>query len=147
MTTTASRPIQEYSDLEYMLLGDLRELLEQPLDDAENRRWLIAILDELTKTLQCEFSLEEDGDGYMSEVLEVWPNWSGQVDRLLREHDSLCSQLKRLRYRLAEALPLNEAAESLGDQLRDWMATLIAHHRHENRLVQDAFLFDFGEGD
>lgn len=146
MTITAPRPIQDYSDLEYLLLCDLRELLEQPLNDDENRRWLVAVLDELLKTLQSEFCLEEDG-GYMTEVLDIWPNWSGQVDRLLGEHEKLCSQLKRLRYRLAEALPLKEVAESLRYQLRDWMTTLTAHHRHENRLIQEAFVFDVGAGD
>lgn len=146
MTITAPRRIQEYSDLEYLLLGDLRELLEQPLNDDEDRRWLVAVLDELLETLECEFCLEEDG-GYMTDVLDIWPNWSGQVDRLFSEHETLCSQLKRLRYRLAEALPLKEVAESLRHQLRDWMTTLTAHHRHENRLIQEAFVFDVGTGD
>ena len=146
MTITAPRPIQEYSELEYLLLGDLREMLEQPLNDDEDRRWLVAVLDELLETLECEFCLEEDG-GYMTEVLDIWPNWSGQIDRLFSEHKTLCSQLKRLRYRLAEALPLKEVAESLRSQLRDWMATLTAHHRHEHRLIQEAFAFDVGAGD
>ena len=146
MTTTAPRPIQEYSELEYLLLGDLRELLEQPLNDDENRRWLVAVLDELLETLECEFRLEEDG-GYMTEVMDIRPNWSGRVDRLLGEHETLCSQLKRLRYRLAEALPLCEVAGSLRSQLRSWMTSLTAHHRHEKRLLQTVFISDLGAGD
>lgn len=47
MTTTGPRPIQEYSDLEYLKLCDMRDLLEQSLNDDENRDWLVAVLDEL----------------------------------------------------------------------------------------------------
>ena len=146
MTTTASRPLEEYTQLEYLLLGDLRELLDEPLDDDETRRWLTAVVDELLETLQCEFRLQE-ADGYMTEVLEICPNWSGQVDRLRSEHDTLYSRLRQLRYRLSEALPLTEVADRLRHQLRDWMTTFTAHRRHETRLLQSAFNLDFGVGD
>ena len=29
-------------------------------------------------------------------------------------------------------------------ELRDWMNSLVAHHRDENRLVQDAFAVEIG---
>ena len=146
MSTIASRSLEDSLQLEYLLLGDLRELLEEPLEDDETRRWLSAVVGQLLETLQCEFRLQ-DADGYMSEVLEVWPNWSGHVDRLRSEHHTLCSRLGQLRYRLSEALPLAEVAELLRHQLRDWMATFTAHRRHETRLVQYAFNFDSGAGD
>src|SRR5579872_2956860 len=59
--------LDHYSSLEYILLGDLRDLLEEPVDD-ESRKWLLAVLDTLLDTLPREFDLEDE-DGYMSEVL------------------------------------------------------------------------------
>jgi hypothetical protein len=146
MSTSASRSLEACLQLEYLLIGDLRELLEEPLEDDESRRWLSTIVVQLLETLHCEFRLK-DAEGYMSEVLEVWPNWSGHVDRLCSEQRTLCARLGQLRYRLSEALPLEEVTESLQQQLCDWMATFAAHRRHETRLVQNAFNCDPGAGD
>ena len=146
MSTVVSRSLEDCLQLEYLLLGDLRELLEETLEDDETRRWLSAVVEHLLETLQREFRLQ-DADGYMSEVLKIWPNWSGHVDRLCSEHHTLCSRLGQLRYRLSEALPLTDAAESLRYQLHDWMTTFTAYRRHETRLVQNAFNFDSGAAD
>src|SRR5262245_36103537 len=73
-----SRPVPEcdsyarYSVLEYLLLGDLRDLLEEP-PDTETRRWLLAVLEELLNLLPNEFEFEDQG-GYLSEVREQFPN-------------------------------------------------------------------------
>jgi hypothetical protein len=98
MESHEARLLEQYSSLEYILLGDLRDVLDET-PDAESRRWLIAVLDALLDTLPREFDLE-DTDGYMSEVLERYPSWNKQVDRLHREHDVLFTKLKELRGRL-----------------------------------------------
>src|SRR5882724_7956569 len=90
-----ARLLEQYSSLEYILLGDLRDILEEPPDD-ESRKWLLAVLDTLLETLPREFVLEDE-DGYMAEVLERYPSWSAQVDRLHRDHDLLFLKLKELR--------------------------------------------------
>ncbi len=146
MMTVTNRPLHDYAELEYLLLGDLSELLQQSLNDSENRRWIVAVVDVLLETLDCTLQLEDD-EGYMCEVLDVCPNWSAQVERLLAEQNTLHSRLKQLRYRMSESLPLSQVAELLRTQLRDWMATFAAHRRHERRLLQDAFTLDFGCGD
>jgi len=65
--------LEDYAAMEYILLSDLRDLLEEPADDM-TRKWLRAVLDALLKTLPWELELQDAG-GYLSEVLEQYPNW------------------------------------------------------------------------
>jgi len=140
-----ARLLEHYSSFEFILLGDLRDVLEER-PDAESRRWLIAVLDALLETLPREFDLEEV-DGYMSEVLERYPSWTNQVERLHREHDTLFSKLKELRRRVeCEAWATPFSTEVCRD-IRDWTLMVIAHHRGEKRLMQTAMNFEVGCGD
>jgi hypothetical protein len=145
MNSRHVRLLQKYSSLEYILLGDLRDLLEDPVD-AENRRWLLAVLDALLETLPREFDLEEE-DGYMSEVLERFPNWMQQVERLQRDHEQLFAKLKELRGRIAGGNWLAPIANEVRRDLREWILTIVAHNRNETRLVQTAMNLEVGVGD
>lgn len=140
------RPLlQEYASLEYILLGDLRDLLEEPSDDL-TRKWLRAVLDALLDTLPRKFELQDEG-GYLSEVLEQYPNWSGQVNELRHKQQAIYAKLSRLRGRVAESVPYEEMADNLSNDLRQWMQSLQAYHRHERRMVQTAFNLEVGGGD
>jgi hypothetical protein len=145
MESHEARLLEQYSSLEYILLGDLRDVLDET-PDAESRRWLIAVLDALLDTLPREFDLE-DTDGYMSEVLERYPSWNKQVDRLHREHDVLFTKLKELRGRLDCDSWIAPIANEIRRDIRDWTLTLIAHRRNETRLVQTAMNLEVGAGD
>ena len=137
--------LEDCASLEYILLGDLRDLLEESPDD-ENRRWLVVILDALFEAKQREFTLQEDG-GYLEEVLERVPNWEPQVVQLEREHRELFCNLWQLRERVNNRQSLELVADTVRDDLRDWMTMLQAHHRHTRRIVQSAFNMDIGVGD
>jgi hypothetical protein len=145
MDSRDARLLDQYSSLEYILLGDLRDVLEEPAD-RESRRWLVAILDALLETLPREFDLE-DADGYMAEVLERYPNWSAQVERLHRDHDLLFFKLKELRGRIERDTWIAPIASEVRRDLREWILKLIAHNRSENRLVQTAMNLEVGTGD
>jgi hypothetical protein len=145
MTSRHARLLQQYSSLEYILLGDLRDLLEEPAD-AENRRWLLAVLDGLLETLPREFDLEDE-DGYMSEVLERFPNWARQVERLHHDHDQLFAKLKELRGRIDRGSWIAPIANEVRRDLRSWILTIVAHNRNETRLVQTAMNLEVGVGD
>ncbi len=140
-----SELLEEYATLEYILMGDLRDLLEEPPDD-ETRKWLLVVLDALLDTLPREFDLQED-DGYMTEVLDNYPNWLGAVEKLQLERDSLFQKLKDLHDQVAQEDSFTEIANLVRLELRDWMITLIAYHRHENRLMQTAMNLEVGVGD
>jgi hypothetical protein len=145
MDARDARLLEHYSSLEYILLGDLRDVLEER-PDAESRRWLIAVLDALLDTLPREFDLE-DADGYMNEVLECQPNWASQVERLHRDHDLLFTKLKELRGRVDCDAWIAPIANEVRRDIRDWTLKLIAHRRSENRLVQTAMNLEVGIGD
>jgi len=140
-----ARLLEQYSTLEYILLGDLRDILEEP-PDAESRRWLMAVLDALLDTLPREFGLEEI-DGYMTEVLERYPSWTNRVERLHSEHELLFSKLKELRGRVERDIWVAPIANEVRRDLRDWILKLNAHHRGETRLMQTAMNLEVGAGD
>lgn len=145
MDARDGRLLEHYSSLEYILLGDLRDVLEER-PDAESRRWLIAVLDALLETLPREFDLE-DADGYMLEVIERHPSWSSQVDRLHRDHDLLFAKLGELRGRVECDTWIAPIANEVRRDIRDWTLKLIAHRRSETRLVQTAMNLEVGVGD
>lgn len=145
MESRDARLLEHYTSLEYILLGDLRDLLEEPADD-ESRKWLLAVLDALLETLPRQFDLEDE-DGYMAEVLERYPNWSVQVERLHRDHDHLFLKLKELRGRIERDVWIAPLANEVRRELRDWILNLIAHHRSETRLMQTAMNLEVGTGD
>ena len=140
------KQLEGYSALEYILLGDLRDLLEEQPPDEETCRWLVVVLDALLETLPRELNLKEQ-DGYLSEVLESYPNWSDQVDRLRAEHEAVFADLQRLRGQIERRTTFAEIADEVRRGLRDWMLAVIAYHRHEKRLVQTAVNLEIGVGD
>lgn len=137
-----ARVLRDYTALEHILLGDLRDLLNGPAN-AETCKWLLAVLNSLLDTLPREFDLEEE-NGYLRLVIEVFPNWQARVDELHREHQTLYSRLWELREQITHDRPFVAIADQVRCELRDWMNNLIAHHRDENRLVQDAFAVEIG---
>lgn len=138
--------LEEYATLEYILLGDLRDLLEEKPDEV-TCRWLRAVIDALLETLPREMELQEQNGGYMAEVLAEYPNWYEQVDQLQREKQRIFVKLRHLRARIAEQISFDAIAGEIRSDLREWMAALVAHQRHERRIVQSAFNLDVGTGD
>ncbi len=144
-TTVNDLLLEECAAFEYILLGDLRDLLEEPADEM-TCKWLLAVLDALLQALPRDFQLQDEG-GYLAEVIEEFPNWSVQVDRLLQERETLFSNLRQLRERITQEIPYAEIAQRVRHDLHDWMTSFVAFQRHERRLVQTAFNLDVGVGD
>ncbi len=134
--------LRHYSALEHILLGDLRDLLEEPLD-RENARWLLAVLDGLLDTVPREFALKEDG-GYLSDVIEEHPAWDQYVIALRKDHADLSFKLRQLRNRVAWHLPTDRIASEVRLELMHWMDRLAAHYNRETRIVQDSCLVQVG---
>jgi hypothetical protein len=137
--------LEEYTALEYILLGDLRDVLEEPAN-RHTRGWLIAILDALLDTLPREMALKESS-GYLHEVLDEYPSWYRHVEDLQNEERLLFLLLQSLRDRLETSESYAFAADRLKSTLRQWMTRLAAHHRHENRILQTAMNLEVGGGD
>lgn len=137
--------VNDVSSLEYILLGDLRDVLEEPMDEV-TLKWLKAILDALLETLPREFALQDEG-GYLNEVIECDPNFSVHVDRLSEERRAVFGKLRGLRQQLNSPGDYKPHTDALRSELREWMTSLTAFHRHERRLVQTAFNLELGTGD
>jgi hypothetical protein len=137
--------LEEYTALEYILLGDLRDLLEEPAD-RYTRGWLVAVLEALLDTLPRQIAIKEI-DGYLDQVLNEYPSWYRHVEELQNEERLLVLSLQSLFDRLNSSEPYEHAAARVKIALRDWMKRLTAHHRHENRLLQTAMNLEVGVGD
>lgn len=134
-----------YTEMQYILLGDLREVLESRPGLSE-RNWMLTILDALLETLPAQFDLREQG-GYMTDVLEAFPYWENEVEQLRSEHGTLCTTLQDLRNRVNAGSQYKQVAEVVRTELASWIQCLRNHNRHECRLFQNAVNLEIGCGD
>ncbi len=104
----ACETLEDYTALEYILLGDLRDLLEERADKF-TRNWLVAVLDALLETLPRQMALKESS-GYLSEVLDEYPSWYRHVEDLQNEQRLLVLSLQALRDRLDRTGPYERDA-------------------------------------
>ena len=143
--SSSSESLKRYTELEYILVGDLRDILEDPIDD-DNLRWILAVLDALLDTLPVEFELKRQG-GYLREVLERHPNWLCHVTTLESQHRRLCRKLRELRNRLDDPAEVQTAAQQLKSELNEWTDGFEAHNKQEVQLLQTAMNLEVGVGD
>lgn len=144
-SVSESRSLSDCAALEYILIGDLRDLLEEPLNEV-NCKWLSAVLDTLLVTMPRRMDLQRQG-GYLSDILEENPGWYSQVERLDREQSRLYEKLCDLRSLVTDDANEDDARRlqsMLRHDLREWMNSLVAHYRHERRLIQTAYTVDVG---
>ena len=137
--------LQRLSTLEYILLGDLRDLLEE-LPSSQTRHWLEAILDALLETLPQEFEIREHS-GMYDEVVELCPRYSSVVCHLMTDHVMLVRRLKDIRRAIKHNVPFSTIAFKLRDELSQWMDQLKVHNREEKELLQLAVNEELGCGD
>ncbi len=141
----ATRSLDDCMAFEHILLGDLRDLLEEVVDE-QTHRWLVAVLDALLETLPREQHLKGN-EGYLQEVLDEYPSWYRHVESLRVEHEDLYRNLRQLRDTIVQRETLEEVVDCVRNDLQDWMTRLVAHHRHETRLIQTAINLEVGTGD
>ena len=118
--------------LEYLLLGDLTDLLSETYD-AENRRWILVVLEGLLDAIPAERRRER-----FNKLRAVYPDSPGMLQSLTQlesEYDAMIYQLQRLRNRVAWRLSLLDvvAAEVVRDLMR-WLVTFQNFCQREHRL-------------
>lgn len=128
-----------------LLQQDIRELLEEGIDE-ENSQWIRSIVDELCVSLQTQFAAEEKC-GYLTEVLDRFPNWHRRIEAMQDKRRVLIAQLNDLRSRLGRLSAGFTVAGQLRTDFEDWMFRLAAHKREENALMLDSVNLDVGEGE
>jgi hypothetical protein len=142
LSVTSQELLMGYTRLEYLLLGDLRSVLDEP-NETRDKRWLLAVLDSLLETIPREFELREEG-GYMAEIVEYRPELSDVAESLFCEHDHIFEMLAALRQRVGQDLDATSLEDQLAAELRDWMLMLMKHNKRERRVYQTAMCVEHG---
>jgi hypothetical protein len=143
-TPSSAAQLRRCSELEYLLLGDLREMLEEPFTP-RSRRWMLAVLDVLLEMIPREHRLTA-AEGYLAEVLQEFPNWSARVDELQSQHYELYDRLWDLRDELEVDSLDRPAMAALRYSLKEWMEQMLAHRSRESNLLMAALNTDIGGG-
>jgi hypothetical protein len=129
-------------ELEFLLLGDLRELLDEP-EAPHTHLWILTVLEHLLVNLPRQLELKCEG-GYMSEVLGEFPGWQSEVDAL-RQADFACNvALADLYDRVSQELPWAAIADEVRGTLDAWMELLAEIRKCECEYLQTAFTLDLG---
>ena len=136
----------ECNEFQYLLLGDVRDILDETPDES-NKRWLLEVLNVLVELMPRERYLHDQSGGYMSEVLEEFPGWSRQVMQLHLKKLQLDYILRECRDHVRREASWVAVADQLSAELRDWMQMFRELHQAEASLVMDAMLLDVGSGD
>ncbi len=108
-----TRRASECATLTWLLVGDVREMLQDRLD-TEAIRWIKPLLDALIRTMyeQCRL---ENASGYFDDVLESFPNWSEKIEAVLGEHtDQVLSDWLGLNAAAVDALKTGGAVGAKG---------------------------------
>jgi hypothetical protein len=137
--------LRKCCEFEYILIGDLRDLLDDEPTD-ENRRWTLAVLDALLDTLPKEFALKSQ-DGYLSDVLDEYPSWDNTVERLRQQHVALHRRLTELRVRMVANAQLQGLADRLRTELESWIEAFGDLQQAERNITFAAMTLEVGAGD
>ena len=129
-------------DLEYILMGDLRQLLNER-STPQTRPSLLALLDRLLLNLPHVLRLSSVG-GYMKVVIEKRPNWYRQIEELQQVNLDCISALGGLRDHIESELNIVDISSEMDCRLREWMKVFGGLRRQESQLLQDAFTMDIG---
>lgn len=113
---------------------------------AASRGIILHILRDLRKMLLEHFQHEE-AEGYFAETARVAPHLTEHVERLLAEHQEMENLLTAL-----IAGPQSQAAigpwwRSVDNQYSHFVSLFLSHEAAENRLLQDLYNEDLGDGD
>jgi hypothetical protein len=140
-TLVGSRP-QQCITLTWLLVGDIREMLQDHLDE-EAIHWLKPILDSLIGAM-CEQSELTNREGWYDDLLGSFPHLISRVARLEAEQVELSKSLRNLRHQIEQDQPLDQLAAKIEHELSDWVHLMIEHSRREATLLQGVWYSEIG---
>ena len=132
--------LADCNEFQYLLLGDLRDLLDEARDESD-RKWLLAVLDVLVELMPQERQLHEKSGGYLSWILNDSPQRTNLVMHLHRKKLHLDYSLRSLRHRIRKENSWVAVADQLSCELRDWMNLFTEVSRLEASLARNSTLF------
>ncbi|MEZ6066657.1 MAG: hypothetical protein R3B90_13345 [Planctomycetaceae bacterium] len=137
-----SARLQRCTELEYLLLGDLREMLEEPITP-QGAKWILAVVEALLDALPREHRMKSV-DGYLSEVLQEFPNWNRRVRQLESQYFEMYDKLAELRDELEDGRTELFTTQSVVVGLTEWMQLFTNLQRHESDLLLEAVNTEIG---
>ena len=132
------REVQPVSaELMYLLLGDLRELLQERPRSEVHCVALLATLDRLIDVVS-DVPLAESLEDEFTDVLSHCPHLSEHVEllALAERRDSL--RLATVRHSMTSDRYTARTAECIVRELTEWMGSYCQHRAQERRLIQMA---------
>jgi hypothetical protein len=145
-TTNASALLEIHDEHDRLeaLIAEVRWVLLKP---SETHLSIIReLMDELASLLKDHFAHEEDG-GYFDEIMERNPTLARRVEQLRQDHREMLAAVHNMNRQLehADSTPLWFAM--IGVDFTDFIQRCEAHQREENKMVQEGYLREIGEGD
>jgi len=105
----------------WLMMGDVRSLLQSDVEQAETVRWLRATLAELVPVLR-EIRDNQFQAGCFSDLLHASVDWSDNPDDLASAFHTLIDTLDELAIRLEWNLPVAEIVPFADLRLARWIA-------------------------
>ena len=131
-------------------MNTIREMMNCDITAAEFPKWrleFIWLMRDFYNDLQKHFDLEEEG-GFMSDVVRIAPQHIGAIDKLEMEHHKIAKDLEGIIHHLKHMETLSEQKMSLICQdVENLLALLAEHEAAEGRIIETAYLMDYGGGD
>ena len=141
--TTESRSLLTAAcDLEYLLIGDIRTLLEEKFD-SQTRSSLLVLMNRLILSLP-DVLERSSKKGYLNIVIERRPSWSRQINALYQANLDCVSSLTLVRDGLENDTPKAAIPKELELKLRNWIKSFSAMRCQESTMLQEAFTLDLG---
>jgi hypothetical protein len=142
---TTVDPFRELADCqktESLLIGELRQLLNQPAT-AQMRQATTTILNRLLDNFPLHLELASRG-GYLIEVRRLRPSWQRQIKALQRANVRCLSSLHELRDHIRHESSSGTIQSRERGEIKIWIRSLRSLREHECQLLQNAFTIDIG---
>ncbi len=136
------KSLQSCWDLEYILIGDLRQLLNQGCL-TEIRQPLLVIIDRLLQNLPDLLRLSSE-NGYMAAVPQAYPRLLRQFQALQTVNRECIISLQALQARIKSKSNLTTLSQETDSKLRDWITAFENMRSQEGELLQEAYTVDIG---
>ncbi len=136
------RELRDCDKTESRLIGELRQLLNQPATTL-TRQALLTILNRLLDNLPLHIELASQG-GYLIEVRRLRPSWQRQIKALQRANVCCLSSLHELRNHIRHESPSERIDTRECGEIKTWIRSLRSLREHECQLLQNAFAIDIG---
>ena len=137
--------LKNSADLEYILLGDLKEILCEECSPT-NHYWMTTILESLVNVLPKKYGSGREG-GYLDDVLELAPHSYHLVEEIRQEQQQIHESLADFYHRLQQESYNERLAKELQSRVDEWIAGFQSCHEKEHHLIAEAYYSDLGGGD